>query len=270
MPPVILRVKEAPTGVPLEAESISPDLFADRSREEIEALPVALGNESHRLGDFFQVEGERSDQIEVDGSIPRVKWVGSGMTRGRVVIRGDVGMHVGSYMRGGEILVEGNAADFLGVEMEAGLIRVRGNAGHRAGAAYRGSKFGMRGGIILIEGDVGHEVGAYMRRGLVVIKGNAEDFLGARMAAGTICLFGQAGLRTGGGMQKGMIVCMHPVELLPTFAYDCSYAPVFLRILFKGLKRLGVQPTPQQANGLYRRYHGDLAEIGKGEILIPV
>jgi formylmethanofuran dehydrogenase subunit C len=61
---------------------------------------------------------------------------------------------------------------------------------------------------------------------------------------------------------------MHPVELLPTFAYDCIYAPVFLRILFKRLKRLGVQPTPQQANGLYRQYHGDLAEIGKGEILI--
>lgn len=269
MAPVILRVKEAPTGVPLEAEAISPDVFADRRREEIEALPVALGNQARRLSDFFQVEGERSDQIEIEGSIPRVKWVGSGMTRGRIVIRGDVGMHVGAYMRGGEIVVEGNAADFLGVEMEGGLIRVTGNAGHRAGAAYRGSKFGMRGGIILIEGSVGHEVGAYMRRGLIVIKGNAEDFLGARMAAGTICLFGQAGLRTGGGMQRGMIICMRPVELLPTFAYDCIYAPVFLRILFKGLLRLGMEVPREQVNGSFRRYHGDLAEIGKGEILIP-
>ena len=269
MSPVTLRVKEAPTGVPLEAESISPDLFADRSQEEIEALPVALGNQPSRLGDFFRVEGERSDEIEIEGAIERVKWIGSGMSRGRVMIHGDVGMHAGAYMRGGEIVVKGNAGDFLGVEMEGGLIKVTGNAGHRAGAAYRGSKFGMRGGIILIEGSVGHEVGAYMRRGLIVIKGNAEDFLGARMAAGTICLFGQAGLRTGGGMQKGTILCMHPVELLPTFAYDCIYAPVFLRILFKGLKRLGVQVTPEQANGSYRRYHGDLAEIGKGEILIP-
>jgi formylmethanofuran dehydrogenase subunit C len=108
-----------------------------------------------------------------------------------------------------------------------------------------------------------------MRRGTIVIKGNAEDFLGARMAAGTICLFGQAGLRTGGGMQRGMIVCMRPVELLPTFAYDCIYAPVFLRILLKGLGHLGVQPTQEQAHGSYRRYHGDLAETGKGEILIP-
>ncbi len=269
MPPVILRLKQPLPGVPLEAESISPDLFADRSREEIEALPVALGNEARRLGDFFEVNGERSSEIEIDGAIERVKWIGSGMTRGRIVIHGDVGMHAGAYMRGGEIVVEGNADSFLGVEMEGGLIRVMGNAGHRTGAAYRGSKYGMRGGVIVVEGNVGYEVGAYMRRGLIVIRGNAEDFLGARMAAGTICLFGQAGLRTGGGMQKGTIVCMHPVELLPTFAYDCTYAPVFLRILFKGLTRLGIGATPQQADGVYRRYHGDLAEIGKGEILIP-
>lgn len=267
MPPVVLCMKEAPTSIPLEAESISPDLFVQRSQAEIEAMPVALGNETLRLGDFFKVEGERSDEIVLEGCTGRVKWIGSGMTRGQIVVHGDVGMHAGSYMRGGEILVEGNADDFLGVEMQSGLIRVKGNARHRVGAAYRGSKYGMQGGTILVDGNVGHEVGAYMRRGLIVIKGNAEDFLGAMMMTGTICLFGQAGIRTGGGMQKGTIICMRPVDLLPTFAYDCTYAPVFLRILFKELKQLGVE-CPTQADGLVRRYHGDLADVGKGEILI--
>ncbi|MDE2058144.1 MAG: formylmethanofuran dehydrogenase subunit C [candidate division NC10 bacterium] len=267
MSPVVLHTKEIPTNIPLEAESISPDLFVERSQAEIEAMPVALGNESHRLGDFFKVEGERSDEIIIEGCAGRVKWIGSGMTRGRVVVRGDAGMHAGSYMRGGEILIEGNADDFLGVEMQGGLIRVTGNARHRVGAAYRGSKYGMQGGIIIVGGNVGHEVGAYMRRGLIVIKGNAEDFLGAMMTNGTICLFGQAGIRTGGGMQKGTIVCLRPVDLLPTFAYDCTYAPVFLRMLFKGLTQLGVEP-PVPTNGLVRRYHGDLADVGKGEILI--
>jgi formylmethanofuran dehydrogenase subunit C len=269
MSPVILRLKEPLVGVPLEAESISPELFVDRSREEIEALPVAFGNEARRLGDFFHVEGERSDEIEIQGSIPRVKWVGSRMSRGRIVVHGDVGMHAGSSMRGGEIVIDGNADHFLGVEMEGGLIRVKGDAGHRTGAAYRGSKFGMRGGVILVDGNVGHEVGAYMRRGLIVIRGNADDFLGGMMAAGTICIFGQAGLRTGGGMKKGTIVSMRPVELLPTFGYDCTYAPVFVRVLFKGLTRLGVEVPAEQANGAFRRYHGDLAETGSGEILIP-
>ncbi|MDD5558456.1 formylmethanofuran dehydrogenase subunit C [Candidatus Methylomirabilis sp.] len=267
MSPVVLRMKEAPKNIPLEAEVISPDLFVQHSQAEIAAMPVALGNETYRLGDFFEVEGERSDEIVVEGCAGRVKWIGSGMTRGRVIVHGDVGMHAGSYMRGGEIRVEGNADDFLGVEMEGGLIRVKGNARHRVGAAYRGSKYGMQGGTILVDGNVGHEVGAYMRRGLIVIKGNAEDFLGAMMMTGTICLFGQAGIRTGGGMQKGTIVCMRPIDLLPTFAYDCTYAPVFLQILFKELKQLGVE-CPAQANGLVRRYHGDLADVGKGEILI--
>src|SRR5574337_1518397 len=267
MPPVVLHMQEIPTNIPLEAESISPDLFVERSQAEIEAMPVALGNESHRLGDFFKVEGERSDEIIIEGCAGRVKWIGSGMTRGRVVVRGDAGMHAGSYMRGGEILIEGNADDFLGVEMQGGLIRVTGNAGHRAGAAYRGSKYGMQGGILIVGGNVGHEVGTYMRRGLLVVKGNAADFLGAMMANGTICLFGQAGLRTGAGMLKGTIFCQQPVELLPTFAYDCAYAPVFLQMLFKGLRQLGVEP-PVSANGRVRRYHGDLADVGKGEILI--
>ncbi|PWB80997.1 MAG: formylmethanofuran dehydrogenase subunit C [Candidatus Methylomirabilota bacterium] len=267
MPPVVLHMQQVPTNIPIEAESISPDLFVERSQAEIEAMPVTLGNESHRLGDFFKVEGERSDEIIIEGCTGRVRWIGSGMTRGRVVVRGNVGMHAGSYMRGGEILIDGNADDFLGVEMQGGLIRVKGNAGHRAGSAYRGSKYGMQGGIIVVDGNVGHEVGAYMRRGLMVIKGNAADFLGTMMANGTICLFGQAGLRTGGGMEKGTIFCQQSIELLPTFAYDCVYAPVFLRMLFKGLRRLGVE-LPVPINGLVRRYHGDLADVGKGEILI--
>ena len=267
MSPVILHMKEIPTNIPLEAEVISPDLFVERSQAEIEAMSVALGNETYRLADFFRVEGERSDEIVIAGGAGRVKWIGSGMTRGRITVRGDVGMHAGSYMRGGELVIEGNADDFLGVEMQDGLIRVNGNAGHRTGSAYRGSKYGMQGGIIVVDGNVGHEVGAYMRRGLIAIKGNAADFLGAMMMNGTICLFGQAGIRTGGGMQKGTIVCLHPIDLLPTFAYDCSYAPVFLQMLFKGLKKLGVEP-PAPTNGLVRRYHGDLADVGKGEILI--
>lgn len=267
MSPVVLHAKEIPTNIPLEAETICPDLFAERTQAEIEAMSVAFGNETHRLADFFRVEGERSDEIVIEGGAGRVKWIGSGMTRGRITIHGDVGMHAGSYMRGGEILIDGNADDFLGVEMQGGLIRVKGNGRHRVGASYRGSKYGMQGGTIIVDGNVGHEVGAYMRRGLIVIKGNAEDFLGAMMTNGTICLFGQAGIRTGAGMQKGTIYCGRPVDLLPTFAYDCTYAPVFLRMLFKGLKQLGVETTVP-GDGSVRRYHGDLADVGKGEILI--
>lgn len=267
---VTLSLREEIRQIPLEADCITPDLFAQKSQGEIEALPVYYGNEQHPLGDFFKVEGERSEEIRIEGDCARVKRIGQGMTRGKIRLLGNAGMHLGALMQGGEILVEGNADDWAGAEMEGGLIRIKGNAGNRAGAAYRGSKFGMRGGVIIVEGNAGHEVGGYMRRGLIVVGGDAQDFLGARMVAGTIFVFGRTGLRCGGGMKRGTIVSFHPVELLPTFKYDATYEPVFLRIFFKALKRLGIEPPPVGGGGggRYRRYHGDLAELGKGEILI--
>ena len=56
----------------------------------------------------------------------KVKWIGRGMTRGRITIMGNAGMHLGAYMKGGAIEVSGNASDWLGAEMSGGLIRIRG------------------------------------------------------------------------------------------------------------------------------------------------
>ena len=66
------------------------------------------------------------------------------MTRGRITIAGNAGMHLGAYMKGGTIEVTGNASDWVGGEMTGGLIRIRGNAGGQIGAAYRGSLSGMK------------------------------------------------------------------------------------------------------------------------------
>ena len=56
MSTITLTLKEQPA-VPLEAEAISPDMFAGRGLDEICALPVFLGKRQHRLDDFFAVEG---------------------------------------------------------------------------------------------------------------------------------------------------------------------------------------------------------------------
>ena len=39
------------------------------------------------------------------------------MTRGRITIRGNAGMHLGAYMKGGTIEVSGHASDWIGAEM---------------------------------------------------------------------------------------------------------------------------------------------------------
>jgi formylmethanofuran dehydrogenase subunit C len=254
--------------IPLEADSINPMLFRDRERKEIERVPLHHGNTSVPLGELFSIRGSPSGDLRIEGDLASVKGLGIGMSGGRMVIEGNVGMHVGAGMTGGEIEVRGDAADWAGAEMSGGLLRVRGNAGNRAGSAYRGSRFGMRGGVILIHGSAGHEVGGYMRRGLVAVQGDVADFAGARMAAGTILLFGRSGLRTGGGMNRGTIVCFGKAELLPTFRLASTYTPLVLEILLRALRARGysidgVEPLPR-----FDRYYGDLAELGRGEIFV--
>ena len=136
----------------------------------------------------------------------------------------------------------------------------------------------MNRGTIIIEGNAGNEVGERMRRGLIVILGDAGDFLGANMIAGTIVVFGKAGEGPGAGMKRGSIVLLgggqsgalplQPPQLLPTFRYDCTYNPTFLRVYLRALRRYGVEVGEEYITGNYRRYNGDIAELGKGEILV--
>ena len=72
---ITLTLKEAPS-VPLEAESISPDVTATLSNGAIRELPVLLGKRSRRIADFFDVEGEASDTLAIVGDCARVKWIG--------------------------------------------------------------------------------------------------------------------------------------------------------------------------------------------------
>ncbi len=253
---------------PLEAEAIAPDHFAGKSAADIAKLPAMHGNEPAALGDFFRVEGAGSEEIILNGDMSRVKGIGAGMTRGRVVLNGDAGMHLGAAMRGGEIHALGNAGDWAGAEMSGGKIHIRGDAGHGLGGAYRGSRLGMNRGLILVEGAAGNEAGALMRRGLIAIAGDAGDFTGAFMTAGTIVVFGKMGIRAGAGLLRGSIVAFQPAELLPTYRYDCLYRPAFLNLVLQQLKREGLAIEGRYEAGGFRRYSGDFNRLGKGEILI--
>ena len=180
---VVATLKKELT-TPLEAETLSPDNLSAMGHAQILDQPVYQGNRQCRLRDFFEVEGEKSTSLELRGDLARVKWIGRGMTKGSIVVKGNAGMHLGAYMTGGTITVEGDTGDWLGAEMTGGLIRIRGNAGGQVGAAYRGSTVGMRGGEILIDGSAGIEVGMRMLRGLISIQGPVGDFAGLQMKGG--------------------------------------------------------------------------------------
>jgi formylmethanofuran dehydrogenase subunit C len=262
-----LKLKLQPEA-PLEAEVITPDNFLGKPATAIAGLPVMHGNKPALLGDFFQVDGDGSQDIVLVGDLSRVKNIAAGMTKGTVIIQGDAGMHLGAGMRGGQIKAYGNAGDWAGAEMAGGGIHIRGNAGHGLGGAYRGSRRGMNRGLIIVEGNAGNEVGALMRRGLIAVAGDVGDFAGAFMIAGSIIVFGKLGIRAGAGLLRGSIVSLQPAELLPTYRYDCSYRPDFLKLIFQELQRKGLSIPDSCVTGVYKRYSGDFNRSGKGEILI--
>jgi formylmethanofuran dehydrogenase subunit C len=265
--PLDLTLHTAPE-VPLEAEAINPDRLAGLGAAAAAALPVHHGNRLAALGDFFRLAGTCDGEVRLEGDLARVKLIGAGMTGGRIVIDGDVGVHLGTAMTGGEILVAGDAGDWVGAEMSGGRIIVKGDAGHLVGSAYRGSRVGMRGGEIIVHGRAGNEVGSAMRNGLIAIGGDCGDYAGVNMLAGTIIVLGRPGGRCGAGMKRGSIVAMRDVPVLPTFSYACTYAPSFLRLYLLHLRGLGLAVDDAQIDGRYRRWSGDSIELNRGELLI--
>jgi formylmethanofuran dehydrogenase subunit C len=263
--------------IPLEAEVISPDLVAGKTLEEVKALPVYRGNRAHSLGEFFSVEGKVAEtpeeqHIVVDGDAGHVKYIGKGMTAGRVVVQGDAGMHTGAQMACGDLTVAGSAGDWLGAEMKGGLIRVLGDAGHLAAAAYRGSSEGMTGGCIHVKGSVGSEACSFMRRGMVVVGGCTGPFTGVHMNGGEVFVFGELGKRAGAQAKGngGFIAGFGGVrEVLPTYIYETTYTPTFMRLYLRQLSgNLGVEEAARFIDAPMRRYRGDMAVGGSAEILV--
>ena len=224
--------------IPLEADTIRPDLFEGLDLDEIRSLQVYEGNIKRPLGEFFEiVETAHEDQlIRIDGDVSRVKYIGSGMESGKIIINGDVGLQLGCEMNGGEIEVNGNVSSWIGMEMHGGTIKINGNAGDYVGCAYRGEWRGMKGGKIIIQGNAGNNIGGGMMAGEIYIGGDAGNFCGIRMKGGEITVRGNAGRAPGAEMVSGIIKIHGRISsLLPgfkeisTFKEDGS-----LMILFKG------------------------------------
>jgi len=253
--------------VPLEAENISPDKIVNLDNSAICQLELLHGKEKVPLSDFFDVDGDGDNNIEIKGDLSLVKYVGAQMTTGRITVNGNIGAHLGAGMQDGEIIVNGDAADWVGPEITGGRIVIKGDAGHLAGSVYRGGSIGMQGGEIIIHGNAKNEVGHGMRNGLIVIGGNCGDFTGLNMLAGTIITLGQLGIRTGAGIKRGTIISMCDAPVLPTFSYACLYRPAFIPVLLKYIRGLGMDINDKFVNGQYHRWSGDAVEINRGELL---
>lgn len=246
--------------VPIEAKCITPDLFTEKSVGEIAGLPVWEGNRKRALGDLFKIEQEAdiaSEKaiIRISGDVSKVRGIGAKMSMGKIIVDGDVGMHLGEEMDGGIITVMGNAGSWTGSMMNGGAIEIMKDVDDYVGAAYRGSTRGMSGGTIVIHGNAGNEAGCFMRKGLIKIHGNVGQFVGMHMRNGTIFVRGNSEGRAGAEMTGGKIVmCGCVPSILPTFTIDSV--------------RSKVKVNGEEITGPFYMFVGDLAEDGDGRLYV--
>jgi formylmethanofuran dehydrogenase subunit C len=222
--------------------SLSPGHMSER--------PVYLQRDGKvPLGDLFDIDGQANGRIQFIGALEFADRLGAGLQEGEVMVKGNVGSEVGLAMAGGTLQIDGNV-------------------GQRAGAAPLGYKRGMTGGELIIRGSAGAEAGASMRRGLLVIGKAAAEQAGCGMIAGTVIILGAAGPDAGLWSKRGSIISLGPITPPGTYAYACTFQPIHLRLTFMRLmSRYGLPIRRKHLTGMYRRYSGDFAELGKGEIL---
>lgn len=264
-----LALKDQPP-MRLSVEALSPERFAGLSVGDIERLPLAVGNRRERVGDWFRVQASGdAASVTFEGACSRLDGIGAGMSAGCIEVHGDVGAYLGRGMRGGEVSVNGNAGYGVATDLRGGTIRIRGSAGDAVGGSLPGAAAGMRGGAVLIGGNAGKQTGQRLKRGLIAVTGDVGPICGAEMGAGTVVVGGAVGANPGVAMRRGTIIALGGAALIgPTFA-DCGvHDLVILKLLARHLVSLGLAALASRL-APFRRWAGDAAVAGKGEILAP-
>lgn len=259
---------------------LNPAALVGRSLAEIAALVLPVGKRRLRVDDLFALGGEDTSDIVFRGDCGKLERIGAGMKAGRVTVEGDAGPYVGQNMLGGMVTVSGSAGAFCATGMKGGRIEVAGDVGESAGGAVPGEMRGMAGGLLWVGGNAGDRLGDRMRRGQILVGGNAGDYCATRMIAGTIAVAGALGAYPAYGMKRGtLILNALPARMLPTLV-DCGVHELgFLRLLYASWQGLpgpfGSVQSPADAAGLpgrnfcrVRRYMGDMAVGGRGELLV--
>lgn len=170
---------------------------------------------------------------------------GAGMERGKITFNGSVGANAGKGMKDGMLVIEGDA-------------------GINACAS-------MQGGLAVFRGAVDSGFGADMRRGIAVVYGEAKGDLCTDMLGGTAIFLGglAEGSRLCTGMNRGTVI-LPSKELVPAgFQRAADVDIMFLRVLFRELAERGADIPESWMGRPFTRWRGDMAALGKGEILTP-
>lgn len=261
----VLKLRSAPAGR-LDLTGLIPSRMAALSSRDIEQLHIS--NAGLRVGDVFSLSGSAGPTLTIEGGAARLDFVGAGLDEGTLVVAGEAGAYAGAGMSGGRLDIHGNTGDWLATGMKDGLITVKGSAGDFIGGPRTGDKQGMAGGTVVIEGHAGERAGDRMRRGTIIVRGTCGALAGSRMMGGTLVTEAGFGANPGSLLRRGTLIGPKVERMTATFAdcgrHDLRILPIMNRYFAETLGALAPKAFP----AIVRRFVGDLASIGKGEIIL--
>ncbi|HEY7670544.1 MAG TPA: formylmethanofuran dehydrogenase subunit C [Hyphomicrobium sp.] len=261
------RLKAAPDER-LDLSELTPAHLAQMSAADISKLVVGTSKRQLTVGDLFTVSGKPGDRIVIQGGSTRLDFIGAGLSEGTMIVEGDAGICAGRSMRGGKLEIRGDAGAWLASDASGGLVHLKGSAAGMVGGLRAGDRFGMTGGTVVVDGDAGDRVGERMRRGIILVRGRCGTYAGARMIGGTIWAEQGFGAAAGLLLRRGTLIGPSVDGMLPTFADAGKHDLVILRVLSRYLAATLGALAPRPLPASVRKFSGDLATIGKGEILI--
>jgi formylmethanofuran dehydrogenase subunit C len=252
----------------LDLSPLVPHLLAGSSNKDIASIDIGTTREKISVGDLFKITGTSGEEIHFEGGSERFDRIGHAMRGGQIIVEGEVGVEAGRLMESGNIVIRGDAGAYAGSGMSGGRLEIVGNAGDFLGSAREGEVNGMSRGFIFVRGSAGARAGDRLRRGTIVVEKHAGDWPGSRMIAGTLIVLGQSGINPGYLMRRGTILLGKASPLPATFVdsgvFDSSFTRLFSRLL-----RPESRNTAKLFNQPLQRFAGDMAVLGKGEILTP-
>jgi len=263
--PLVLTLRGRPDQR-LDLAPLVPHRLAGMTAAQIEKIELQTTRRRVALADIFRLRMGDVAHIRIEAACDRLDRIGHEMAGGEIVAEGDIGARAGRLMTDGRLTVHGNAGPWAASGMKGGTIEIFGDAGERLGGPGAGEIAGMRGGTVLVRGNVGERAGDRMRRGTIVVEGTAGPYPGSRMIAGTLVVAGHAGPLPGYLMKRGTIVLGEGSDLLsPTFI-DCGVPDLVAARLMAGFIGEHSARAAKLFRGPLRRFAGDMAVLGKGEI----
>ena len=251
----------------LDCAPLVPHRLAGLNAAEIARIPLNTTRQKVTAGDVFRIRPGDLAAIRFEGGSERLDNVGENLAAGAIEMEGPVGKAAGRNMSGGRLTIDGDAGPFAGSGLSGGRIEITGNSGDLLGGPFPGEMQGMRGGLLIVRGSAGDRAGDRMRRGIIVIEKAAGDYPASRMIAGTLIVLRATGRLPGYLMRRGTLLLGQTASLSPTFLPCGAFEFGFTRLFAERLKP-DSRAAARLLGGSFERYAGDMAVLGKGEVLV--